>query len=241
VSADDTWPGRVQRAPTLWDPLYLAQRGLSRRLHARLLEEIGTRRGLKVLDVGCGGRPYHPWLAPLGVEYVGVDTSPGPGVDHVSPAEAMPFIENDSIDLVLCTQVLEHVDDPAATVREIGRVLRPEGACLLSTHGVFVYHPHPHDRWRWTHEGLAQLFHQNGFAQAEAEPTEGIASTLFCLVSYYATQMGRRIPLLFFLKYVVHPVLNVVAPRLDRYLNWTFADIPLPINYLVLARKQARP
>ena len=62
---------------------------------------------------------------------------------------------------MLCTQVLEHVDDPAQAVRELARVTAPGGRVLASTHGVQVYHPSPVDYWRWTHAGLERLFRQN--------------------------------------------------------------------------------
>ena len=55
-----------------------------------------------------------------------------------------------SFDAVLSTQVLEHVADPGALPAERFRVLRPGGRLLLSTHGIFVYHPDPDDYWRWT-------------------------------------------------------------------------------------------
>ena len=63
-----------------------------------------------------------------------------------------------SFDVVLCTQVLEHCDDPAQAVRELRRVTAPGGRVLASTHGVQVYHPSPEDYWRWTHAGLRRLF-----------------------------------------------------------------------------------
>ena len=80
-------------------------------------------------------------------------------------AENMP-LDDGAFDLVLCTQVLEHADDPAAVVRELWRVTRPGGKVLASTHGVMVFHPNPYDHWRWTHTGLRKLFAEN----AEWEP-----------------------------------------------------------------------
>ena len=72
-----------------------------------------------------------------------------------APVEALP-VEDSSFDVVLCTQVLEHCDDPDQAVRELRRVTRPGGRVLASTHGVQVYHPSPEDYWRWTHTGLTR-------------------------------------------------------------------------------------
>ena len=116
-----------------------------------------TGAPVRVLDVGCGLKPYYPFFASVASEYVGVDVVENPAAELLGPVEALP-VEDASFDLVLCTQVLEHCDDPAQAVRELHRVTRPGGRVLASTHGVQVYHPSPSDYWRWTHEGLRRLF-----------------------------------------------------------------------------------
>ena len=80
-------------------------------------------------------------------------TCPGnPHADLHGSIDAIP-VEDASFDVVLCLQVLEHVPDPAAAVRELRRVVRPGGRVLLSTHGVYPFHPNPDDLWRWTQKG----------------------------------------------------------------------------------------
>ena len=108
---------------------------------------------VRVLDVGCGVKPYYPFFAGVASEYVGVDVVENPAAELLGPVEALP-VADASFDVVLCTQVLEHCDDPAQAVRELRRVTAPGGRVLASTHGVQVYHPSPVDYWRWTHEGL---------------------------------------------------------------------------------------
>ena len=99
------------------------------------------------------------------MSYHGLDPVPGPHVDDVGSAEALPYADGE-FDVVLCTQVLEHVVEPASVFAEIRRVLVPGGVALVSTHGVYVYHPSPpeegHDYWRWTHRGLERQFAATG-------------------------------------------------------------------------------
>ena len=140
---------------------------------------------MRVLDVGCGPKPYLPFFSDIAAEYVGLDVVSTPDADVVGFVENMP-LEDGRFDLVLCTQVLEHCDNPAAAVSELRRVTAPGGRVLASTHGVQVYHPSPHDYWRWTHEGLARLFAENGdWDDLRVDPAAGTAATLGMLLGTY--------------------------------------------------------
>lgn len=233
------WPGRDRREPRPTDPHYLPLVGLAHKLRSAVDRQVSGRQGLRVVDLGCGQKPYRPWIASAAAEYIGVDAHPGPHVDHVAPAERLDFLDSGSVDLVLCTQVLEHADDPRKVVDEIRRVLRPAGVCLLSTHGVFPYHGQPQDYWRWTHSGLERLFRESGFEDVSVEATDGIASAILGAVDFYVWTLADRYGIWRFLRYTAHPLLGLLAPRLDRYLGWTFADHPMAINYLVVARARA--
>src|SRR4051794_38628348 len=144
-----TWPGAERRNPRRSSPTWVVRHGLSTWLQA---EAASVDAPLRVLDVGCGVKPYYPYFAAVASEYVGVDVVENPAAELVGPVEALPVADG-SFDLVLCTQVLEHCDDPAQAVRELRRVTAPRGRVLASTHGVQVYHPSPVDYWRWTHQG----------------------------------------------------------------------------------------
>lgn len=193
-SKDDEWPGAKRREPPLSNPTYAVRGPLALwlRAHARELhEELG--RPYRVLDVGCGQKPYYPFFAPYVSEYVGVDTVENPAAELRGAIEALP-VEDCSFDVVLCTQVLEHCDDPAQAVRELHRVTRPGGQVLASTHGVQVYHPSPNDYWRWTHTGLERLFETNaGWSRIDVSPASGTAACLGMLLSVYADLLAKRV------------------------------------------------
>lgn len=95
--------------------------------------------GSKVLDVGAGSAPYRPLFAHC--DYKTQDFAQLEGdqlrygayalIDFVSEANAIP-VPDASFDAVICTEVLEHVAEPIAVVREFGRILAPGGRLILS-------------------------------------------------------------------------------------------------------------
>jgi SAM-dependent methyltransferase len=237
----EAWPGRERRAPSRRSPDYLVLAPLAAQLSEAVARHCSGATGLDVLDVGCGEKPYYPLLAPHAATYRGFDVEPGPVVDDVGVAEQLPY-EEGRFDVVLCTQVLEHADDPHAVVSEIHRVLKPGGVALVSTHGTFVFHPTPppeRDFWRWTHAGLARLFGAAGTwrdlrVQANGEYVSCVFYLLCRLAGWPLGRVPRRV------RELVYAGLNVTAEALERRLP---ADLRVPnpgsltANYLVSARK----
>ena len=188
------WPGHERRRPPLSSPTWAVRAPLAAWLEeqARLTESPG---GYRVLDVGCGPKPYYPFFADRASSYVGVDIVEHPAADLVGSVEDLP-VEDGAFDLVLCTQVLEHCDDPSRAVAELRRVTAPGGRVLASTHGVQVYHPSPQDYWRWTHGGLRRLFEQGAeWESLEVTAGAGTASCLAMLLGTYVEIALRRTPL----------------------------------------------
>jgi SAM-dependent methyltransferase len=182
------WPGEARRRPSRGDPSWALRAPL-----ARWLEEEGrTAAGKRVLDVGCGVKPYFPYFE-RAVEYVGVDIAESPYADVVGRVESLPLADA-GFDLVLCIQVLEHSDDPAQAVRELHRVTRPGGRVLASTHGTQVYHPSPDDHWRWTHTGLERLFRTAAdWRSVTVTPGAGTAACLGMLTATYIDLAAQRL------------------------------------------------
>lgn len=212
---------------------YLPLRCLAAQL--RKATEQLRRRRLEIIDVGCGDRPYESLLEPITARYIGVDWLAGPKVDVVAPAEELPF-EDDSFDLLLSTQVLEHVADPVRVVAEAGRVLRPGGLALVSTHGVVNYHPNPEDYWRWTHAGLVRLLQQHGgFGDVVVHHNGGTASAIAYLVFRQLEVLAGRAGMGALLRPLTFGA-NVVAWRADRLFAGLYPDRPpdLCANYLAV-------
>ena len=194
----------------------------------------------RLLDVGCGEMPYRPIFALHASEIVGLDAVENPRAALRGPIEAIPAPDG-SFDVVLCAQVLEHVDDPAQGISELHRVLRPGGRVLLSTHGTMVYHPNPVDLWRWTGAGLERLFSANGaWASVTVTPGAGTASTLAMLNALYLDHVLRR-GLLRPLRRRVVAAVNRVGRAVDSRVSALRDERPgtLTANYHVVAEKTA--
>ncbi|MEE8106863.1 MAG: class I SAM-dependent methyltransferase [Planctomycetota bacterium] len=133
-------------------------------------------RGGTLIDYGCGDRPYEELFQGRCERYLGADLPGNERADlEVDPEQGVP-VENGSARCVLSSQVLEHVTDPRAYLAEAHRLLAPDGCLLLSTHGIWPYHPHPDDYWRWTRDGLKQEIERAGFEVIEMRSVVGLAA-----------------------------------------------------------------
>jgi len=229
--SSEPWPGQARRRPSASSPTWVVRSALARWLQHQV-EELRPRGPLRVLDVGCGVKPYYPFFAGIAAEYVGVDVVENPYADLLGAVESLP-VEDGSFDLVLCTQVLEHSDDPARAVSELNRVTAPGGRVLASTHGVQMYHPSPNDYWRWTHTGLRLLFQRNGsWSALSIEPAAGSGSGLAMLIGNYVEAGLRRTALARCAVWLI----NRGGAALDRYppLSDTRPGSLIP-NYHVVA------
>jgi SAM-dependent methyltransferase len=186
------WPGAQRREVPWSTPTYAVRAPLAAWLRVEA-KRAGERYGrYRLLDVGCGAKPYYPFFEPFVSEYVGLDVVENPAAELLGPIEALP-VPDASFDVVLCSQVLEHCDDPEQAVRELRRVTRAGGRVLASTHGVQVYHPSPVDLWRWTHTGLERLFTRSAaWSSVTVLPSSGTTACLGMLVSIYIDLLSRR-------------------------------------------------
>lgn len=155
-------------------------RTLPARLEA-LAHDLQVAAHARILDYGCADLPYRHFFS-AGADYVAADLPGNPKATlELEPDGTVP-VPDGTFDVVVSTQVLEHVDDPVLYLAEAFRVLRPGGQLLLSTHGIFVYHPDPDDYWRWTCAGLRRTVENAGFVVRRFEGIIGLLATGLQLV-----------------------------------------------------------
>ena len=139
---------------------------------------IAGKRVLEVgsLDVNGGLRSVLEHYAPS--EYVGVDLVAGPGVDVVCRGEELvATFGHDSFDVVVATEVLEHVRDWRTLVTNLKRVCRPGGRLVITTRSPgFPFHGYPHDYWRFQPDDFRTIFAD---CHIEALEDDGAAPGVF--------------------------------------------------------------
>lgn len=201
---------------------------------ARVVAELA--RGLSgtvVVDVGCGQSPYRALVAHF-ERYVGLDApghpDSGERPDVQGDAGELPF-RSASADLVLCTEVIEHVTDPVRVLFEAHRVLQPGGSLILSAPFTWHLHDEPHDYWRFTEFGLRILIERAGFHVVTLRPTNHYFGAVLQSRAYWLYFVsGRWRPLTRPMVWLLQAI-AVLATPLDR--NPRMAS-----NYVVLARKK---
>lgn len=126
----------------------------------------------RVLDVGAGGQPYRRYLVE-GTDYVSMDISKGSGADIVGSVLDIP-IEDGDFDGIICTEVIEHVENPQSAVRELLRVTRTGGLMYLTAPMSWGLHYEPHDYFRFTRYGLSSMLEREGFSVLETRQIGGV-------------------------------------------------------------------
>lgn len=130
------------------------RRAMSAKLTRVTLDRFVERHAStgRTLDIGAQTGPYKTWFP----NRVPIDIFWRPGIAVVTDAQRLGLAD-ESFDVVLCTEVLEHLPEPQAAIDEMFRVLKPGGTLILTTRFLFPIHDAPHDYFRFTKFGLRHL------------------------------------------------------------------------------------
>jgi len=149
----------------------------------------------RLLDIGCGDKPYRALLAPYVTEHVGVDHvdtfHSKANIDLFGTAYDIPA-EESSFDCAISTAVLEHLEEPEKALRECLRVLKPGGVAFYSVPFIWPVHEEPRDFFRYSRYGLEYLFKKAGFEIVEIKALSGFWVTFGQLLSYNLFRLNRR-------------------------------------------------
>lgn len=136
-------------------------------------------RGKRIIEVGACSingsiRPLMESYQPK--EYIGVDISKGPSVDMVCAVdELVSKFGKQSFDVVISTEMLEHVKDWRKAFHNLKAICRENGILFLTTRSYgFVYHAYPYDYWRYEVEDIQRIFEDFRIEALEKDPEKGV-------------------------------------------------------------------
>ncbi len=153
----DALPRQIECSEPAHSRTYLSQLMLQ-----NSLRQCGSFVKGRVLDVGCGRRPYERTFFSGAGKYIGADyLSDRSWPDVICSAIDLAFADQ-SFDTVVSTEVLEHVPDPAKAVREMARVLKPDGHLVVSTPLYWPRHEVPYDFFRYPYDGMLYFIKAGG-------------------------------------------------------------------------------
>jgi len=153
--------------PPIWQHDYHVLSRLSAGINRIIHKHLKKRKKGILLDYGCGPMPYKDFFQTFIAKYIGVDIGENEHADILIKEEEMIPVKKESVDIVLSTQVLEHIENVDFYLSECFRILKKNGGLILSTHGIWPYHPYPEDYHRWTKHGLNKALSKSGFEVVE--------------------------------------------------------------------------
>ncbi len=160
---------------------------ITREKHDLFLKKHST--GGKTLDIGCGNIPYVSYFP----NSVTIDVSKLRKPAILADAHCLPF-RNASFDVILCTEVLEHLKEPQWAIDEMERVLLDGGKLVLTTRFIFPLHDTPDDYYRFTKYGLRYLL--RNWRRVEIEEETSTIGSIAVLLQRIGFQSNFRLPFL---------------------------------------------
>lgn len=215
-----------------------------KRIADAIASHAGAAHGI-LLDVGCGTKPYEKLFTPFVERYIGIEYSPESGyqgnrADIAGSASELP-LEDESVDTILCTEVLEHVPDPEKVIQEFARILKPGGIVITTAPFFFPIHD-TYDYFRYTDKGIAEMMKRHGLEVEKIEPLSGTGLTLAMMFNLYIFYLGFMwtkwmYPIGLFLRPVLWLLICII-----NYLGWIMEKIipstQMAFDHLTIGKKK---
>src|SRR6185437_10799991 len=194
----------------------------------------------KLADIGCGAVPYYLFYKDLITENVCVDLgNSGHDIsflDHEADLnKPIDFLQSNTFDTVLCTDVLEHIHKPTVLFPEMCRILKPGGHLILAVPFLYWIHEADHDYHRYTQFMLRKFCEENNMKVVELQAFGGLPEVLYDLVhkgyNYYKLPAKS-------LFYFFWGSLGTFLSKRSLVKRWSQSSrSTFPLGYILVAQK----
>ncbi len=199
--------------------------------------------GKLVLDAGAGNAPYKELFKHTKYETADKFSESS---TYVCDLGSIP-VEDEKFDFIVFNQVLEHLPEPKEALKELARILKPEGKIICTVPLFYEEHLQPYDFYRYTQFAHNYLFKEVGLSIERLEWLEGYFGTVayqletaFKYLPVNPNKLGGMLvgvilcPIICTVK-IIFLLLSFMFYRID--INIKFTSMGFPKNYIIIARK----
>jgi len=193
----------------------------------------------KTVDVGSGHAKYKNLIIDYCEEYVSVDnlssdyqfSADNFKPDIVSDVLKMPF-NSEEFDTVICTEVIEHIENPFLLFKETSRILKRGGYLILSSGWVAPHHKEPKDYWRFSKDAYAILCKEAKFELVEIHKKGGLFS---CLLYFFNRNIDLNSKYAKKIKSLLNPLFLILEILVEKFDSLVKTEDT--IGHLIVAKK----
>lgn len=166
----------------------------------------------KVLDVGGKKEnkrgTFRPPLDKIeSWEYLNIDESTNP--DYLCSADNIP-VDDNTFDIVMLAEVIEHLENPIAVLNECYRVLKKDGKIVVTIPFLNALHADPYDFQRWTDVKIENVFNKSGFKLINIKPMGGKVAVIYDLLNFSQTPTSFNTRILRKILKVISPIFKIL-------------------------------
>lgn len=196
-----------------------------------------------LLDIGCGKMPYKNYILENSKvdKYVGLDIEVALEYDKsIKPdftwnGQIMPF-EDNCFECAFGTEVLEHCPNPEVTLKEVFRVLKPNGVFFFTVPFLWNLHEVPHDEYRYTPFSLKRHLENSGFREIEIKATGGWHASMAQMLGLWVRRSPMTDKKRYWLSLFLKPIIKFLI-KMDKNTPVKFVEGQMITGLYSVAKK----
>lgn len=230
---------RERLQPKLYDYSYMVTASARKILDEMLKLTSKQQSRLKILDLGCGYKPFKSLFS--NDQYIGVDMSLNSYADIIADNQDLPF-KNNIFDIIIISEVLEHCENEYKVIDELRRVAKNKALVYLTLPFIFPLHGAPYDFNRFTQHKLKSFFKKDNIILLQE--SNNIFGSIFIFINMVLRILFGSTKFLYPV-YVFNNLLALALENLGRLYRdktgfiaeyWEYALKSFPVGYSMIVK-----